>query len=117
MTGSAQPKKPTNAYAFFFIEIQGQLRAQYPETKPTEIAQMVGKAWGELDDTKKQVYIDMYLKDKKRYEQELEQLGQHGFFITQNGENSKDLFQPVIGDDIVQPKKPFSAYIFFSNAN
>ena len=93
------------------------MRAQYPETKTPEIAQMVGKAWNELDDTKKQVYQDMYLKDKKRYEQELEQLEKQGFFINQNGENSKDLFQPVIGDEIVQPKKPFTAFIFFSNAN
>ena len=69
------------------------MRAQYPETKTPEIAQMVGKAWNELDDTKKQVYQDMYLKDKKRYEQELEQLEKQGFFINQSGENSKDLFQ------------------------
>lgn len=75
---------------------------------------MIGQAWNNLDDTQKQPYNDTYAKDKLRYAQELASYEKNGFFINQKGENSKDLFKPVFGEDIVQPKKPFQAFLFFS---
>lgn len=51
-----------------------------------------------------------------RYAQELASFEKNGFFINQKGENSKDLFKPVIGDDVVQPKKPMTSFLFYSNS-
>jgi len=77
---------------------------------------LVGQSWQDLDDCKKKTYQDKAANDKLRYAQELASFEKNGFFINKKGENSKDLFQPVIGEDVVQPKRPMSAYIFFSNS-
>lgn len=42
------------------------------------------------------------------------QFNEKGFFINENGENSKNFYKPKLTDDIVQPKRPSSAYIFFN---
>lgn len=56
----------------------------------------------------------MAANDKLRYNKEMEQFTEKGFFINEKGENSKTLYQPKMSDDIVKPKKPSSAYIFFN---
>lgn len=40
-----------------------------------------------------------------------------GYFINADGEDSRDHFKPKLSDDVVQPKKPRSAYIFFCKEN
>ena len=41
------------------------------------------------------------MKDKDRYVKELAHFEKHGFFINTKGENSKDLFKPTFGEDVV----------------
>ena len=54
------------------------------------------------------------MKDKDRYVKELAHFEKHGFFINTKGENSKDLFKPTLGEDVVKPKKPLVAFLIYS---
>ena len=59
-------------------------------------------------------------KDQKRYEKQLADLEKKGFFMTEDGVKSTDL--PVDarkkwGKDVVEPKRPMSAYNAFQGKN
>lgn len=77
----------------------------------------MGESWRTLDQTQKKKYDDLRAKDIERYKNECEHLKKYGYFINSKGENSKDNFKPTFGDEIVQPSKPKSAYIFYYMSN
>jgi hypothetical protein len=82
--------------------------------KLTEISKLIGESWKNLDDVAKIKFHSMQIKDKERFDQETASLEKNGFFINKLGQNSKDLFKPVLGHDVVKPKKPLNAFMFYS---
>ena len=48
--------------------------------------------WREMTDAEKAPYNKLGEKDKIRYQNEMKELKEKGFFINGDGENSKDLF-------------------------
>lgn len=76
---------------------------------------MIGKEWPNISEEKKAQLNKLAEKDIKRYQDEMEQLSQFGYFVNANGEKSTDLIlqNPKFHDDVVLPKKPRRAYIFF----
>jgi len=45
-----------------------------------------------MSDAEKKPFIKMHEKDQKRYQKEMSDLEAKGFFINQDGENSRELF-------------------------
>jgi hypothetical protein len=70
-----------------------------------------------LTEVQKEPYHQQASQDKLRYEKEMAEFTANGFYINSKGENSRDLFQPKLSDDIVKPKKPTTAFIYFSLEN
>lgn len=70
--------------------------------------------WGSLSDPQKETYQALASKDYLRYQRELKDFNENGFFINSKGENSRDIYKPKLSDEIVQPKKPLSNFMFFN---
>lgn len=55
-----------------------------------------------------------------RYQRQLKELEEKGYFTTAEGGKSTDLYvdpKKKWGEDCVVPKKPLSAYLFYTTAN
>ena len=68
-----------------------------------------------MTDAEKAPFNKLANKDKLRYQNELKQLKEKGFFINEDGENSKDLFlREQKKQTEVKPKARMSPYFFFN---
>ncbi|KAM0944164.1 putative transcription factor & chromatin remodeling ARID-HMG family [Dioscorea sansibarensis] len=67
----ALPRPNRSGYNFFFAEQHARLKPLYPG-KDREIGRMIGDLWNKLTDVEKAVYQEKGVKDKERYQNELE---------------------------------------------
>jgi hypothetical protein len=114
-----KPKKPTSPWIYFNNEKVAQLKKEDgldqkdAFTKSAEI-------WKSLTDEAKQPFIKKNKQDEERYKRQLAELEQNGFFMTEDGQKSTDLYvdpKKKYGESCVVPKKPLSAYLFYTTEN
>ncbi|WCJ33199.1 HMG (high mobility group) box protein with ARID/BRIGHT DNA-binding domain [Euphorbia peplus] len=67
----AHPKPNRSGYNFFFAEQHARLKPLYPG-KDREISRMIGELWNKLNVIEKSVYQEKAVKDKQRYQTEME---------------------------------------------
>ncbi|KAL5702648.1 hypothetical protein ACHQM5_027840 [Ranunculus cassubicifolius] len=67
----AHPKPNRSGYNFFFQEHHARLKPLHPG-KDREISKMIGELWSNLTETEKTVYQDKGVKDKERYQSEMQ---------------------------------------------
>lgn len=113
---SSVPKKPLTPFLLYHMDRNPSLRKQFPHLKLVDLSKLIGEEWKNLSDIPRKKFYQQAEKDQVRYKKEMDELVANGYFINQKGENSRDLFKPTYGPDVVQPKKPSTAYIFFSTA-
>ena len=73
--------------------------------------------WKGMSDTDKEPYTAKAKADEARFQAQLKELEEKGFFTTADGLKSTDLYvdpKKKYGEDCVVPKKPLSAYLFFT---
>jgi hypothetical protein len=73
-----------------------------------------------MTDEGKKPYMDKSKRDEERYKRQLAELEKNGFFLTDDGVKSTDLYvdpKKKYGETCVVPKKPLSAYLFYTTAN
>lgn len=73
-----------------------------------------------MTDEQKKPYLDKSKQDEQRYQRQLKELEQNGFFMTEDGIKSTDLRvdpKKKYGETCVVPKKPLSAYLFYTTEN
>ncbi|KAF5192650.1 High mobility group b protein [Thalictrum thalictroides] len=68
----AHPKPNRSGYNFFFQEHHARLKPLHPG-KDREISKMIGGLWSKLTETEKAVYQEKGVKDKERYQSELQE--------------------------------------------
>lgn len=76
--------------------------------------------WKGLTDAQKAPYLEKSRLDDERYKRQLKELEQNGFFMTEDGIKSTDLKvdpKKKYGETCVVPKKPLSAYLFYTTEN
>ena len=76
--------------------------------------------WKALSDDDKKPYNDKAAADEKRYKDQLAELEEKGYFTMPDGTKSTDQYvdpKKKYGEDCVVPKKPLSAYLFFTTEN
>lgn len=61
------PKRPSTAYIFFSTEMRPKIRDDYPDLTLSERSKLMGKLWANLEQGKKQPFLDMAEQDKERY--------------------------------------------------
>ena len=72
---AALPKKPQSGYFMFSNEKREEFKAANPDAKVTDMAKLLGEAWGKLSDEEKAPYEAKAKEDKERYERECEEAG------------------------------------------
>lgn len=65
------PASVSSAYAFFFKEIQGSVKAKNPNIKFGEVSKIVAHMWENLGEEEKSVYRKKNEQDKERFESEM----------------------------------------------
>ena len=97
-----QPKKVITAFLYFNAECSAEIRAKNPGVMMpmVEVSKLVSEKWGAMTQAQKKPYEDKNAVDKKRHEQQLEELKKKGYFMLQDGIKSTDV--PNV------PKKPRS---------
>ena len=112
-----EPKKWDNEFTYFSREMRQKIKTENPDAD-AEIIPEIAKEWQEVkkDPTRLQVYIDMAVADKKRYDDEL---NRHKM-IKQREENKAKLEKRLTKMKERNDKKilkaqarPKSAYYFF----
>eukprot|EP01130_Rhizamoeba_saxonica_P011737 TRINITY_DN487_c0_g1_i3.p1 TRINITY_DN487_c0_g1~~TRINITY_DN487_c0_g1_i3.p1 ORF type:complete len:142 (-),score=39.12 TRINITY_DN487_c0_g1_i3:50-475(-) len=64
------PKRPLSAWNFYLRENHTRIKEEHPEWKLPDFISVLGKEWKALTKEEKAPYIEMNLKDKKRYKKE-----------------------------------------------
>ena len=86
------PKKASNVFMFFCTEQSKIIRDQDPNMQGCkEISKIVGEKWAKLTDEEKTPYVKKRDEAQVRYETEMKQLKELGYFINSNGVKSTDL--------------------------
>jgi len=106
-----------SAFFFFANENRKKLKVSNPEFGIKEVAKSNSVAWKALSAEDRKPYNEMVSKDRKRYEKELKQLEEIGYFINQDGVKSTDLDlkgnKRDFPEGTVMPKKVRSSYLYF----
>jgi len=98
-------KRPKNAYMFFAAEKRADFAEEGKSVR--EVAKELGEAWRKLTKTGKKKYESAAAKDRKRFEEELEQ----GLEVKPR----KTKGTPETGKEKkAGPKRPKNAYMFFA---
>lgn len=113
-----KPKKPTSAWIYFNTETVAKLKAEGMDQK--EAFGKSAEIWKTLSENQKKPYSDKAKQDESRYQAQLKELETKGFFMTADGQKSTDLFvdpKKKYGSSCMLPKKPLSAYLFYTTEN
>ena len=79
------------------------------------MAKQNANKWKEMTDAEKASYLKLAEQDQLRYKNEMTEFKEKGFFINQDGENSKDLFlREQKKQTEAKPRKKFTAFFFFN---
>jgi hypothetical protein len=97
-TPYAKINQPGSSYTFFMKENYQNIKNSLGKDKPTmsEVSKAVSEAWSKLDKTKKKKYENLAKNDRKRYDEEKDEIN-----------NKLEL------KNISKPKRPQSAFFFF----
>ena len=114
-----KPKKGTSAWIYFNTQMVAKLKDEQnldqkaAFTKSSEI-------WKTMTDTDKEPYTAKSMADEQRYQNQLKELEEKGYFVDENDVKSTDMYvnpKKKYGEDCVVPKKPLSAYLYYTTAN
>jgi len=106
------PKNPRSAFLFFSQEERETIREKNPSTKFAEFGRILGEMWSQLSAEKKKKYQEKAKHDQQRYKEEVKT------YLAGGGKKEdlkKERKAPKkTKKDPKGPKRPSTAYIFFS---
>lgn len=114
------PKRPKPAYLFFCDEKRQQIKTDNPEMKMTEISVKLGEMWNALSDKKKEKFNKMAGEAKEEYQTAMasyerpsdEDLAK--LSVNNRRRKSGKEGKSKRNKDPNEPKRPCTAFIFFS---
>lgn len=114
-----KPKKPTSPWIYFNNEKVAELKKERGLDQKDAFTQSA-EIWKGLNEEQKKPYLEKNKQDEARYKRQMEELTANGFFMTEDGKKSTDLYvdpKKKYGEQCVVPKKPLSAYLFYTTEN
>jgi len=106
-----------SAFLFFTKDNRIKVREKKGKLSNKEFADINSVDWKNLSAEDRKPYDEMVMKDKERYEKELKQLGELGYFINSDGIKSTELDRKgkvkEFPEGTVMPKKTRSAYMYY----
>jgi len=119
-----KPKRPQTAFILFCNDERQRLTKEQPDLKFGDVGKQLGVLWRGINDKTKKKYHDKAEKEKKRYEEEVKEYikrggdkddlkrKKKGETKEKGGKSGKKELKKV--KDKNEPKRPQSAYLFFS---
>ncbi|XP_047143169.1 high mobility group-T protein isoform X2 [Hydra vulgaris] len=86
---SSIPKKPLNAFIRYCQEIRDEVDEQNPGISRQDLTKVISYKWNAMSSSDKEIYFDLFDKDKQRYEEEMKQYTQQ--IAQQNTEKTGNL--------------------------
>ena len=114
-----KPKKPISPWIYFNNVKVAELKQEKGLDQKQAFAKSA-EIWKGMDDEQKGPYLAKAKLDDDRYRRQLSELSENGFFVTEDGTKSTDLYvdaKKKYGEDCVVPKKPLSAYLYYTSQN
>lgn len=114
-----KPKKSTSAWIYFNSETVAKLKSEQNMEQKAAFGKSA-EIWKGMTDAQKEPYNAKAKDDEERYKKQLKELDDKGFFMTAEGVKSTELYvdpKKKYGEDCMVPKKPLSAYLFYTTAN
>lgn len=114
-----KPKKGTSSWIYFNSEMVAKLKAEQNMEQKVAFGKSA-EIWKTMTDAEKEPYLAKAKADEVRYQTQLKELEEKGYFTTADGGKSTDLYvdpKKKYGEDCVVPKKPLSAYLFYTTSN
>ena len=106
------PKKPLSGYVFFSIEERPNILKEDPNIGFGDISKKLSEKWKSLSENEKIPYINKSNDDKERFKTEMEK---YNISVSEpNEEENKNDKKKRKKKNKDAPKKPLSAYLFFS---
>jgi len=93
-------KRPCTAFIFFGNAVRDEIRKAQPELDMPNVSKVIGKRWNALNDKKRQVYLDIAIKDRQRFEKERKE-------AYEQAKSEGKLFKEL------KPKRPLAAHTLF----
>ena len=99
-------RRPKTAWIFFSSERRTELLKQDPTLKFADISKILSPEWKQIKDKSK--YVQMWVQDKKRYQNEIESLSpdEKKMYILKHGKR-------YLRKNTNAPKLPLGPYMFF----
>lgn len=92
---TVMPKQTRSAYNCYCAKWLSALKKEFPDKSATEIMKLTSEKFKNLTEAAKKPYEAESAKDRVRYENEIDQLRTHGFFVNKDGVRSCDLKKKV----------------------
>ena len=109
------PKRPTTSYLAFYKEKAAAIKQEFDLSNAPSISKKAGELWRELSEKEKKKYEKIAQQDKERYEEEKKEYRRPSEEeISRKISETKEMKKLK---DPHAPKKPKSAYIYFSIKN
>mmetsp|Transcript_2426 Transcript_2426/g.3671 ORF Transcript_2426/g.3671 Transcript_2426/m.3671 type:complete len:549 (-) Transcript_2426:135-1781(-) len=114
------PKKPRNAYLHFSNSVRESVKQQNPELSPNSISKEVARKFRELPAEEKYYWKEIVRQEKESYAGALEAYNNNTPYSSSSssfnhGIKKNPKLKPKEAVDPNAPKKPYTAYIYFSN--
>jgi len=107
------PKNPRSAFLFFSQEEREKIKEKNPKTKFAEFGKILGEMWQEMSQEKKKKYEEKARIDKQRYQDEVKAYLAKGGKAEDLKKKERKTVKKTKKDPNA-PKRPSTAYIFFS---
>ena len=85
-----EPKKPRTTFNYFNADFVKLARLKDPTLKSTDAFKIAAQTWSQLSEIEKAPYVEMYAADKLRYEKQLSERQEKGYFTMQDHSRSID---------------------------
>lgn len=110
------PKRSKSAYIFFAIEIRESVKAEIgPDARVGDIAKLTSRRWKSLTDQQRLRYENVAKADRDRYlEEKAAYTGPLLIPPTEDGRSHRKMYKKRKTKDPAAPKRPLSAFLFFS---
>jgi hypothetical protein len=80
------PKKPKNAYQFYIAEMSFQMKEEKPEMNIVDIMNECSGKWNKMNEEDKKKFVELSHKDKERFDRQVEEFNERGFYTQKNGD-------------------------------
>ncbi|XP_060951169.1 nucleolar transcription factor 1-A-like [Limanda limanda] len=107
------PSRPPTSCVLFYEENRVKIKEQHPELSHTEVVAATGKAYRELPDSKKALYVKKYQRAYQEYRQKTKEFRETHLKLSDIVDTSNQV--TVDGEDAegLPPKPPINGYKIF----